>query len=219
MAINLILTGATGLVGEGVLFECLTHPEVSQVLMVNRKPYDLQHSKLKELIVSDFLVLDEHATALAGYDACMFCAGISSRGMSEAEYTHITYDITMSFAQTLLKLNPDMVFDFVSGSHTDSSEKGKIMWARVKGKTENALLKLPFKKVYTFRPGLMKPTEGQKNIKGYYKTISWMYPFLKSIFPKQASTLREVGRAMINAVIKGYPKSVLEIEDIKLLAK
>lgn len=218
MKINVIITGATGLVGEGVLMECLKHPDVEQVLMVNRKHYDVEHPKLKELLIPDFFDLTKIAGQLAGYDACFFCAGISSNGMKEPEYHHITFDLTLHFAQTLLSVNPAIVFDYVSGSHTDSSEKSRIMWARVKGKTENALLKLPFKKVYNFRPGLMKPTEGQKNIKGYYKIIASLYPLLSILMPNQVVTLSVVGLAMINSVLKGYSKPVLEIKDIKALA-
>jgi uncharacterized protein YbjT (DUF2867 family) len=219
MEIKVILTGATGLVGEGVLLSCLEHPVVKEVLMVNRRPYPAKHPKLKECIVPDFLQLDKFAAQLTGYDACFYCAGISSRGMNEAAYSYITYDTSLHFAKALVALNPNMVFSHISGSHTDSSEKGKIMWARVKGKAENALMKLPFKKVYNFRPGLMKPTEGQKNVKGYYKIISSLYPFLSAIFPNYSSTLREVGLAMINSVLKGYSKQILEIKDIKELAK
>ena len=219
MEIKIILTGSTGMVGEGVLFTCLDHPDVKEVLMVNRKPYPASHTKLKECIIPDFLQLDGFTDKLSGYDACFYCAGISSRGLNEEVYSQITYDTTLNFANKLVTLNPGMVFGHISGSHTDSSEKGKIMWARVKGKTENALMKMPFMKVFNFRPGLMKPTEGQKNVKGYYKIISRLYPFLSTIFPKNSSTLREVGLAMINSVIKGYPKQILEIEDIKKLAK
>jgi uncharacterized protein YbjT (DUF2867 family) len=220
MEIKVIITGATGLVGEGVLFECLAHPAITQVLMVNRKPYTgAKHPKLKECIVPDFFSLDGITDQLSGYDACFYCAGISSRGLDEAAYSYITYDTTMHFAGKLANLNPDMVFDHISGSHTDGTEKGKIMWARVKGRTENALMKLPFKKVYNFRPGFMKPTGGQQNIKSYYKVISWLYPFLHMVFPNQTSTMREVGLAMINSVLKGYPKQILEIKDIKALAK
>ena len=139
--------------------------------------------------------------------------------MNEAAYSYITYDTTLHFAKALVGLNPNMVFSHISGSHTDSSEKGKIMWARIKGKAENALMKLPFKKVYNFRPGLMKPSEGQKNVKGYYKVISSLSPVLKLLFPGQIITIREVGQAMINSVLKGYSKQVLEIKDIKALAE
>ena len=219
MEIKVIITGATGLVGEGVLFECLDHPAIKKVLIVNRKPYGAKHPKLKELIVPDFFELDNFSDQLSGYDACFYCAGISSRGLNEAEYSHITYDTTIHFAQTLLGLNQKMTFNHISGSHTDSSEKGKIMWARVKGKTENALMRLPFKKVYNFRPGFMKPTHGQKNVKGHYKIINWLYPLLHLLFPNNGSTISEVGVAMINSVLKGYPKQILEVKDIKILAK
>jgi uncharacterized protein YbjT (DUF2867 family) len=217
--LSVIVTGATGMVGEGVLLECLEHPAIGQVLMVNRKPYPAKHPKLSELIVPDFLHLDGFADRLTGYDACFYCAGISSRGMSESDYTHVTYDVTIHFAQTLASLNQKMVFDYVSGSLTDSSEKGRIMWARVKGRTENALMKLGFQNVYNFRPGFMKPTPGQRNIKSYYGFIGWLYPVLRALLPNQVSTMKDVGLAMINSVLKGYPKSVLEIKDINLLAK
>ena len=219
MGIKIIITGATGMVGEGVLIECLDHPDVKEVLMVNRRIFPFKHPKLKECIVPDFLNLDEFTGQLTGYDACFFCAGVSSRGMKESEYSHITYDTTIYFAKKILDLNPNMVFDYISGSLTDSSEKGSIMWARVKGKTENALLKMPFKKVYNFRPGFMKPTEEQHNIKSYYKVIGSLYPVLKVLFPNQVSTMSEVGLAMINSVLKGYSKQILEIKDIKSLAK
>ncbi|MEZ0004802.1 nucleoside-diphosphate-sugar epimerase [Flavobacterium sp. 28YEA47A] len=213
---KVIITGATGMVGEGVLLECLENSAVTKVLMVNRKPSPIKHSKLEELIVSDFMKLEQHAEALKGYDACFYCAGISSIGMNEADYTHITYDTTLAFAQTLVLVNPDMVFTFVSGGHTDSTEKGKIMWARVKGRTENALQKLPFKAEYNFRPGFMKPFKEQKNVKRVLKIIIPLFPIF---FPKSSLTMKQVGQAMINAVKKGYPKSILEIEDIRELAK
>jgi uncharacterized protein YbjT (DUF2867 family) len=212
---NIIITGATGMVGEGVLLECLQNPSVTKILMVNRKSSPIKHSKLEELIVTDFMKLDAYSTSLSGYDACFYCAGISSIGMNEATYTHITYDTTMNFAGKLASLNPDMVFSFVSGAQTDSSEKGKIMWARVKGKTENALMQLPFKRAYNFRPGFMKPFKEQKNVKRIFKII---IPVIPILFPSQSLTLQQVGQAMINTVLKGYPKQVLEIKDIKELA-
>lgn len=217
--IKVILTGATGMVGEGVLLECLEHPAIEQVLLVSRKPFHAKHPKLRECIVPDFLNLDEVSSQLTGSDACFYCAGISSAGMSESEYRHITYDITIHFAETLANRNPQMVFCYVSGSHTDSSEKGRVMWARVKGRTENALLTLGFRKVYNFRPGFMKPTSGQQNIKWYYKVIGGLYPLLRLLLPGQVSTMRDVGLAMINSVLKGYPKQTLEINDINALAK
>jgi uncharacterized protein YbjT (DUF2867 family) len=225
MNIKVILTGATGMVGEGVLLECLENPAVQQVLTVSRKPSGWQHPKLKECIVPDFLSLNLDNDAvlrlqLSGYDACFFCAGISSIGMNEADYTRITYDTTLHFAREVSRVNPSMVFDYVSGSHTDSTEKGKTMWARVKGRTENALTTLPFKGVYNFRPGLMRPKPGQKNIKPLFKVLGTiLYPVFRLLMPGQVMTLSEVGQAMINSVLKGYPKQVLEIKDIKALAK
>lgn len=220
MEIKVILTGATGLVGEGVLFACLEHPQVKEVLIVNRRPYEgSTHPKLKELIVPDFFQLESTEEQLTGYDACFYCAGISSLGMSEADYTRITYDTPMHFANTLVRLNPGIVFDHISGGHTDGTEQGKVMWARVKGRAENALMRLPFKKVYNFRPGFMKPSKGQKNIKGYYKTIHVLYPILHFLFPKHGNTVHDLGLAMINSVLKGYDKQVLEVVDIKALAK
>lgn len=219
MEIKVIITGATGMVGEGVLLECLSNPQIKEVLSVSRKAYaGAKHSKLKECIVPDFFNLDSIQDQLIGYDACFYCAGISSNGLNESEYTHITYDTVMYFANKLVSLSPEMIFGHISGSHTDSSEKGRIMWARVKGKTENALMKLPFKKVYNFRPAFMKPTEGQVNVKGFYKAIASLYPLLRFLMPGRVSTLREVGQAMINSVLKGYPKAILEVTDIKELA-
>ncbi|MDN3547450.1 NAD-dependent epimerase/dehydratase family protein [Mucilaginibacter aquaedulcis] len=218
MEIKVIITGATGMVGEGVVLECLNHPQVKEVLIVTRKPVAIQHAKLKNLVVPDFLDLTKVTAELSGYDACLYCAGISSAGLNEAEYQHITYDVTMHFAQTLLSIDPAMVFCHISGSHADSSEKGKIMWARVKGKTENALMKLPFKKVYNFRPGFMKPTAGQKNVKSFYKIMGSLYPLFLFLFPNNVSTMREVGLAMINSVLKGYPNQLLEVKDVKKLA-
>lgn len=212
---KVIITGATGFVGEGVLLECLRNNDVSAVLMVNRKPSGIQHPKLRECIVPDFMDLSAVKPQLIGYDACFYCAGISSVGLTEEVYTHITYDLTINFAKVMLSLNPDMVFNFVSGSHTDASEKGKIMWARVKGKAENALAKLPFKAQYNFRPGFMKPTKGQQNVKTFYKIIVPIFPVL---FPSQSCTLQEVGLSMIHAVLKGYTVQTLEINDIKRLA-
>jgi uncharacterized protein YbjT (DUF2867 family) len=212
---KIIITGATGMVGEGVLFECLENPIVKEVLIVNRRHYDMEHPKLKELLVNDFTKLEGLENQLSNYDACFYCAGISSVGMNEEKYNYITYETTMAFAEQLVKLNANMVFNFVSGGHTDSTEQGKLMWARIKGKTENALMKLPFKAQYNFRPGFMKPFKQQKNIKTLFKPIIWLFPI---ILPKISLTLKQVGQAMINAVLKGYPKQVLEIADIKILA-
>lgn len=214
--IKVIITGATGMVGEGVLFECLQNPKVSDVLIVNRRHYELQHPKLKELIVPDFLQMNRFSESIKNYDACFFCSGISSVGMKEDKYTYITYDTTLAFAKALIEINSNLIFTYVSGSHTDSSEKSKIMWARVKGRTENDLMKLPFKGEYNFRPGAMLPFEGQKNWKSIYKFV---VKVIKVLSPKNVLTMQEVGKAMINVATIGYPKRVLEISDIRQLAK
>lgn len=219
MKIKVIITGATGMVGEGVLHECLQHDAIEEVLVVNRRPCGITHLKLKELIHNDFYDLTSIAHLLKGYDACLFCLGVSSIGMKEAEFYKPTYTLTMHFAETVSRQNKQMTFCYISGAGTDSTEKGRQMWARVKGKTENDLMKLPFKKVYNFRPGYMQPTKGLHNTLSYYKYMSWLYPILRAVFPKYVSTLKELGLAMINASIKGYNKSILEVKDIVALAK
>jgi hypothetical protein len=217
--INAIITGSTGMVGEGVLHECLQHPDVESIMVVNRKPCGITHPKLKEIIHIDFFDLLPIESNLSGYNACFFCAGVSSVGMKEPEYTKFTYELTMNFAQTLSKLNNDMTFCYVSGAGTDSSEKGRMMWARVKGKTENDLMKLQFKNIYAFRPAFMKPVKGQKNAPTFYKYILWLYAILHPLFPQYFGTLSDVGRAMINCAKYGYEKRVLEAKDIAGLAK
>lgn len=214
-SIKIILTGATGMVGEGVLMECLENSNVSEVLSVSRKPSGKKHAKLKEYIVPDFLTINLDDENLKGYDAVFFCAGISSVGMNEEQYTKITFDTTVHFAKAALSQNEDMVFNYVSGLYTDTTESGKVMWARVKGKTENTLRKLGFRGAYNFRLGFMKPIEGQENVKWFFKPFILFFPIL---FPSKSLTLQEVGRAMINVVQRGYPTSTLEIKDIKNLA-
>jgi uncharacterized protein YbjT (DUF2867 family) len=219
MKIKVILFGATGMVGEGVLLTALDHKDVESVLVIGRRSCNRRHDKLKEVIHHDFFdysAIEEH---LKGYNACFFCLGVSSVGMSEQEYTRITYDLTMHAATTLSRLNPEMTFCYVSGTGTDSTEQGRMMWARVKGKTENHLKKLPFKSVYLFRPGLMKPVEGQKNLKPLYKVAGMMYPLFQFLSPKNVCALEDVGLAMMNAVKIGYQKQILENLDITQLAK
>jgi uncharacterized protein YbjT (DUF2867 family) len=214
---KVIITGATGMVGEGVLLECLADPTVERVLVVARRSCGHTHPKLSELLVPDFRDLASVEPQLRGYDACFYCAGVSSVGLKEPEYTAITYETPLHFAQTLVRLNPGMVLVHISGAHTDGSERGKVMWARVKGKAENALSRLPFKAVYNFRPSLMKPTPGQLHIKGTYKALLIFYPLLNLFFP--GLPLSEVARAMLNAVRFGAPKTVLEAKDMKELAQ
>jgi len=217
MGIRVIITGVTGMVGEGVLLECLQNHTVDSVLAVCRKPLDLTHPKLKIFVVPDFLKLDADANELKGYDACFYCAGVSSNGVSEEAYTKITYETTLHFADVLLKANPKIVFNFVSGYQTDSSEKGRVMWARIKGKTENVLMKMFAKKGFNFRPALMKPMPGQKYFYGYNLwTHKILYPALRLVFP--ACSIQEIAQAMINATILGYEKPILEVKDIRKLA-
>jgi uncharacterized protein YbjT (DUF2867 family) len=213
---RVILTGATGMVGEGVLLECLDNPAVTSVLSVSRRSCGRTHAKLRELLVPDFRELGGVEDELAGYDACFYCAGVSSLGMSEADYAVVTYETPLAFAKTLARLSPELVFVHVSGSHTDGTEQGKVMWARVKGRAENALMRLPFKAVYNFRPSLMMPTRGQKNAKGGYLLFRVLYPILTLFFP--GMPLSDVARAMINAVRHGAPKPVLEVADMRELA-
>jgi uncharacterized protein YbjT (DUF2867 family) len=213
---KVIITGATGMVGEGVLFECLANPAVTEVLIVGRRNYDLAHPKLKELILKDFSEINRHPEILTNYDGCFFCAGVSSIGENEESFTRKTYDFVVPFATPLSQLNPAMVFVYVSGNRTDSTEKGKVMWARVKGRTENALMKLPFKNEYNFRPALMKATKGQVNVKRVYKILG---PLIAPFFPQKTIPLKQVGQAMINAVSKGYPTQILEVDDIIKLAE
>ena len=219
MKLHVIITGVTGMVGEGVLLEALLHPNVERVLVVVRKLSGVKHPKLKEIVHGDFYDLTAIESQLAGYNACFFCLGVSSVGMSEEKYRHVTYDLTMNFARTLSKLNPDMTFCYVSGKSTDSTEHGRLMWARVKGKTENDLMKLPFRQVYAFRPGYLHPTEGMKNTIRYYKYFAWLYPVLRSVFPSSVSTLKELGLAMIHVSTRGYDKRIMEVKDIVAAAQ
>ncbi|MCC6281743.1 MAG: NAD-dependent epimerase/dehydratase family protein [Saprospiraceae bacterium] len=214
MKIKAIITGVTGMVGEGVLQECLQSDLVEQVLVLGRRPCGITHPKIREVVHNDLYDLSAVEDQLKGYNACFFCLGTTSVGKNEEEFTRVTYTLTMHVAETLSRQNPDMTFCYISGSGTDSTEKGRTMWARVKGKTENDLMKLPFKRVYNFRPGYMQPTKGLKNTLPYYKYISWLYPALRFLFPRFVTTLSELGQAMIHAAAFGYSKSVLEVPDI-----
>jgi uncharacterized protein YbjT (DUF2867 family) len=213
---KVLLFGATGMVGQGVLRECLLDGGIQRVLSVGRSMTGQTHPKLGELKIDDFMNLSTMEDALTGYDACFFCLGVSSVGMSEDNYRKISYDFTLSVAQTLVKLNPNMTFIYVSGTGTDSSEKGKVMWARVKGKTENDLLKISFKAAYMFRPGVILPLHGVKSKTKLYRV---MYQILRPIYPilrknKNITTTEQVGIAMINVAKSGYQKPYLENSDI-----
>lgn len=218
MKIKAIIFGATGMVGEGVLLQTLNHTDVESVLVIGRRPCGITHSKLNEIIHNDFYNYKTIEEQLRGYNACFFCLGVSSIGMKEAEYTRVTYDLTMSAAKSLSALNPDMTFCYVSGQGTDGSEKGKLMWARIKGKTENDLAKLSFKNVYLFRPGFIKPLANQKRAFKAAKVIGMIYPLLKILLPKFVCSMDDLGVAMINVAKIGYEEKVLENKDIAKLA-
>ena len=213
---KVIVTGATGMVGEGVLLTCLDDPTVTAVLSVSRRSCGHTHPKLRELLLPDFRAAGDHAAELTGYDACFYGAGISSVGMNEADYTVVSYDTPIAFAAVLQPLNPDLVFVYVTGQHTDSTEQGRVMWARVKGKAENALMRMDFKAVYNFRPALMKPVPGQRHVKAVFRAALLLYPLLALFFPSM--DLRDVARAMIHCARFGSGKHVLEVDAIKAMA-
>jgi hypothetical protein len=219
MKIRAIVTGSTGMVGEGVLHECLLHPEVEKVLVINRKLCGVIHPKLTEILHDDFYNFYPIAEQLKDYNACFFCLGVSSINKKEAEYFTLTYTLTMHMADILSKQNPGMTFCYISGAGTDSTEKGRSMWARVKGKTENDLMKLPFKAVYAFRPGYIQPIKGLTRAHKAYAIFGLLYPLWRALFPKFVGSLKELGLAMINSALIGYNKRVLEVKDIRELSE
>ena len=218
---NVIVFGATGMVGGGALTECLEDPRVRSVLMVGRKPCGVTHPKLRELIRSDFFDYSDAKVALAGHDACFFCLGVSAAGLTEAAYHRLTYELTLSAAGALVALNPGLTFCYVSGEGTDSTEHGRFMWARVKGKTENHLLAMPLN-AYMFRPGFIQPVKGARSktklYRAVYTVLGPLYPLLKRLLPSHVTTTANVGRAMIQVAANGYSKHVLENQDINSLA-
>ena len=222
MAKNVIITGATGMVGKGVLLECLDHKDIREVLAIGRNSMGVEHPNLNELIHKDFTDFSDFRNQLSGYDACYFCLGISAAGLKEEQYKKITYDFTLALANTLLELNSEMTFIYVSGEGTDSSEKGRMMWARVKGKTENDLLNLGFKQAYMFRPGAIIPLRGIKSrTKSYqfmYDYFLWLVKGIKAIAPNSVVNTTQIGLAMINAMLRGYDKKVLKPKDIIILS-
>jgi uncharacterized protein YbjT (DUF2867 family) len=214
---NVLLLGGTGMVGQGVLRECLVDPVVTRVVTLGRSATGQHHEKLREIVRADLTNVQSYAPELDRFDACFFCLGVSSAGMTEERYTRVTYDLTLAVAQTLAKLNPSMTFIYVSGMGTDSSERGGTMWARVKGRTENALLKLPFK-AYMFRPGLIIPLHGITSRTTWYRILyvllKPLLPIVKRVFPGSVTTTEQVGRAMLAVARSGYPKRILESRDI-----
>ena len=215
---KVILFGATGMVGQGCLRECLLDASVESVLAVGRGPTGQRHAKLREILHDNFFDFSAIESQLAGLDACFFCLGVSSLGMSEERYRRLTYDITLAAAKTLSKLNPGMVFIYVTGRGSDSTEQGPLMWARVKGKTENDLLKLPFKAAYMFRPAAIQPLHGIRSktawVQGIYVVGAPLLALLNRVAPKYMTTTEQVGRAMIKVAREGFPRPVLESEDI-----
>jgi uncharacterized protein YbjT (DUF2867 family) len=218
---KVVITGATGMVGKGVLLECLDHPEVEQVLTVGRSPLGMNHSKLKELIHSNFLDFSPIRDQLIGYDACYLCMGVSAAGMKEDQYRRLTYDYTLTLARALREQNPSMSCTYVSGQGTDSSEKGNAMWARIKGKTENDLLNLGFKQAFMFRPGGIIPLRGIKSkTKGYqfiYDYFMWLIKLIKLFAPNAIVNTTQIGLAMIKVTMNGYNKNIITPRDILLL--
>ncbi len=218
---RVILFGATGMVGQGVLRECLLDPGVERVLAVGRSATPQREEKLHDLVVANFLDFSAVERELSGYDACFFCLGITSAGMTEADYRRVTYDFALAAAQTLVRINPDMTFVFVSGAGADSAGRGRVMWARVKGQTENALLALPFKGVYVFRPAAIQPLHGIRSktswINAAYAVLGPLYPVFKRLVPDYVTTTEQVGRAMLAVARRGAPKRVLENADINRL--
>lgn len=215
-----IITGSSGMIGKGLLLECLDDPRVEQVLLINRNPVNMVHPKIKEIVHQDFLDFSAIEDQLKGYDICFYCMGVSSAGMSEEQYSKITYEMTRSLATMLHRMNPAMKFIYVSGAGTDSSEKGKIMWARVKGKTENLILNVGFQDAYAFRPGIILPERGVTSRTKLYQAF---YVFFRPFFPllrkmKSVTTTRKIGRAMINLCFHPQPKKQVEAVDINRLA-
>ena len=215
---KVIITGSTGMVGEGVLHECLNHPKIKNILVINRHSCTVIHPKLREIIHKDFSNFSSIQSELIGYNAAFLCMGVSSIRMKEDKYKFLTYDLTMSLAKPLADLNSNFTLIYVSGAGTDSSEEGRSMWARIKGKTENDLIKMPFKNVYAFRPGGITPTPGLKNTFTILKLMNPILPLLRRLLPKMICSLREIGIAMVNATLYGYDKNVIEVTDIVKLS-
>ena len=220
---KVILTGATGMIGKGVLLECLDHGAISEVLVIGRNSIGMNHPKLKEMIHGDFSNFFSVKSQLTGYDACFFCLGISAAGLNEEQYKHITYEYTLALVRTLFEINPQMTFNYVSGQGTDSSEKSRMMWARVKGKTENDLLKIGFKQAFMFRPGMIIPLRGIKSrTKSYqfmYDYFMWLVKFTKAVSPNSVVDTTQLGLAMINSMLRGYSEKIIRPKDMIIISK
>jgi len=220
---KVVLFGATGMIGQGVLRECLRDAEVSAVLSVARRTTGKSEPKLREIVHDDFTNFSSIAQELSGYDACFFCLGVSSAGMSEAEYTRVTLDVAVAAATTLVERNPGLTFVFVSGAGSDSSERGRVMWARVKGRAENALLAMPFRGSYVVRPAAIQPVHGETSratvTRVAYAALGWLFPLVRAAFPRYVTTTERLGRAMLHVAKHGAPKRILESADIDALGR
>jgi uncharacterized protein YbjT (DUF2867 family) len=220
---RVLIFGATGMIGQGVLRECLLDPDIPAVSTIGRSATGVKNPKLHDLVHSDLFDYSKIDADLRGFDACFFCLGVSSGGMSAPQYEHLTYDLTMAAAQTLSRVNPDMTFIYVSGAGTDSSEKGRSSWARVKGRTENAILRLPFKAAYMFRPAAIQSMHGERSKTPSYRVLYTLtkplLPLVRRLFPASVLTTEEIGRAMINVAKRGNPKKILESPDIRDCSK
>ncbi|KYQ90199.1 putative transmembrane protein [Tieghemostelium lacteum] len=220
--VRAIITGATGMVGEGVAHECILSDQVESVLLVNRRPSGIVNPKVKEIVHQDFMNLEQIEKDFAGYNACFYCAGVTSAGKSKEEYEQLTYDLTMNFANTVAKMNPDktVTFNYVTGMGTDETEKSWFHWARVKGKTENDISKIPqFKSTYMYRPGFIRATPGLRYTNKYYKYIGWLFPVGKLMSQNGFTTLEALGKSMINTVTKGYEKRIIYGKDMFILSQ
>lgn len=217
--INVLITGTTGMVGEGVLHECLNDPRIASVVLLNRRSASVKHPKLTEILLDDLFSFTGNEPGLIHFDTCFYCLGTTSIGKSEEEYARLTHDLTLKIAEPLLKLNPEMTFCYVTAKGTDNSEQGKTMWARVKGKTENELAKLGFRHFFAFRPFMLTPTKGLRNTHGFYKYISWLFPLGRIVYPEGFCTLKELALSMIKVGYQGYAKKIITPTDMVKLAK
>ena len=218
-SINVIITGATDMVGEGVVHECINDPKIASITLLSRHSTGVVHPKVKEVLLADLFAFTGNEPALTHLDACFYCLGVTSIGKSEEEYIRLTYDLTLKIAKPLLKLNPGITFCYVSAKGADNSEKGKTMWARVKGKTENDLIKMGFKQFFAFRPFMLTPTKGPRNTHGFYNYIAWLFPPGRKVYPEGFCTLRELALAMIYVGYQGYAKKIITPIDMVKLAK
>ncbi len=217
---KVIIFGATGMIGGGTLLECFADPRVERVLAVVRKPTGIRHAKLEEVLLADFYDYAALQPRWPEFDACLFCLGVTSMGMDEPAYRRLTFDLTMATARSMAAVNPNLVFCYVSGAGTDSSARGRVMWARVKGETENALLALPFRGAYMFRPGYIQPMKGVRSSTRWYQmvydVVGPLYPLLRRLAPGVVTNTETIGRALIRVAAEGYRTRVLEGRDINL---